>query len=215
MQKRWLNSCFLLLLVLSLGCSRGGNPPQVAFSFAPNPPRVGRTVQFTNQTLDATSYEWFVQGNLISTDREFEYIFEDGGIFVIILRAVGPGGEASDRLSITVIDPRDTMEGLYRGTMVTSAGGGALTENGVLVQIMKGIGPLDVLVDLAGTNAVPPRLGVVGEDNALALDYRVAGFRFSGIAAVNGNGLNLRYSAFRITDGTLVASYVFNGTRSR
>ncbi len=213
MQKRWLNSCLWLLLVLSLGCSRGGNPPQVAFSFAPNPAKVGRTVQFTNQTLDATSYEWFVQGNLVSTDRELEYVFEDGGIFVIILRAVGPGGEASERLSITVVDPRDAMEGLYRGSMITSAGGGSLPENRVLVQISKGVGPFDVILDMAGTNAVPPRFGVLGEDNALTLDYRVSGFRFSGIAAVNGNGLNLRYSAFRATDGALVASYLFNGTK--
>jgi hypothetical protein len=215
MINRWLKFGLMLTLFVALGCSRGGNPPQVVFGVSPNPAKVGRPAQFTNQTLDATTFEWFVQGNLVSNEREFEYIFEDAGIFTVILRAVGPGGEASERLQVTVNDPRDRMEGLYRGTMVTSVGGSRATENGVLVQILKGLGPLDVILDMAGTNAVPPRIGVVNEGDGLTLDYRVAGFRFSGIASVNGNNMNLQYSAFRLSDGALAASYVFNGSRTR
>ncbi|MCU0451849.1 MAG: PKD domain-containing protein [Bernardetiaceae bacterium] len=202
----------LLGLWWLLGACATRNTPFVDFSFAPKEPVVGRPVKFTNLTINASGYEWYVNGLLVSNDPEMEYIFEEAGPQTVTLNAKSPGGDASQGVIIDVKDPRDDMEGVYRGTFVTSGPGGNLRET-VMVLVSKGVGPLEIYLDMSGTNAVPPRLGNLDAAGLIALDYTVSGIKFSGFANCDGKKFDMSYTAVRLRDNFQLGRYTYTGTR--
>ncbi len=51
---------------------------------------VGETVSCTNTSINATTYEWYVDGILTSTSTDFSTSFPTGGLYSIYLIAYGP-----------------------------------------------------------------------------------------------------------------------------
>ena len=51
-------------------------------------PKIGDIVNFQNTSTGATSYEWRVDGILVSTSKDFQYTFNTAGTTVISLKAI-------------------------------------------------------------------------------------------------------------------------------
>jgi hypothetical protein len=202
----------LLGLWWLLGACATRNLPLPDFSFAPREPVVGRPVKFTNLSLNASGYEWYVNGLLVSNDPDMEYVFEEAGPQSVTLNAKSPDGDASQGAVIDVKDPRDDLEGLYRGTLATSGPGGNLRET-AMVLLSKGIGPLEIYLDISGTNAVPPRVGNLDGGGLISLNYTVAGIQFSGFANCDGKKFDMTYTAVRLRDNFQLGRYTYSGTR--
>ncbi len=91
------------------------NPVTACFTMSPNPAQVGENVNFTNCSVNATSYKWDFDGNgtFDSTDKDPVFYFNSAGKFNVKLVAMN--GDASDEvvheITITeepvVIDPTD------------------------------------------------------------------------------------------------------------
>lgn len=50
---------------------------------------VGETLVATNTSQNATSYEWWINGVLVSTEVDLSYVFSNEGIYTILLTAIG------------------------------------------------------------------------------------------------------------------------------
>ncbi|MFN4256849.1 MAG: M43 family zinc metalloprotease [Saprospiraceae bacterium] len=77
-------------LLESEGCKDPCTTP-IAAAFAASAPTVwaGGTLTFTNQTVGATSYQWFVNGNLVGTGTDLTHQFLGAGNAAVTLRALG------------------------------------------------------------------------------------------------------------------------------
>ena len=74
--------------------------PMADFSFAPEFPKVGQTVTFTNKSEEATSYQWkvsFTGGSEIftSTDKNLTYVFTKADDYTVDLIAKNGGAISS------------------------------------------------------------------------------------------------------------------------
>lgn len=79
--------------------------PIADFSFSPANPRRGETVQFTNHSVNSTSYQWSSNpAGFTSTERNPSHVFNTAGTFTITLTATGPGGSKSISKTITIAE---------------------------------------------------------------------------------------------------------------
>ncbi len=62
----------------------------------------GTNVSFSNQTTGATSYQWFVNGTLISTSFSTSYFFDTPGIYTVLLQAFNNDPNCSDEDSLII-----------------------------------------------------------------------------------------------------------------
>ncbi|MBP6455136.1 MAG: gliding motility-associated C-terminal domain-containing protein [Chitinophagaceae bacterium] len=68
----------------------GFSAPDAAFSASPQVAIIGEgNFSFVNQSTNATSYEWYYQGNLISTNTDLNYSFNSIGTHCVDLVAIG------------------------------------------------------------------------------------------------------------------------------
>ncbi len=92
-------------LLTSEGCKDPCTMP-IAAAFSPSATDVdaGESVVFTNQTTGATSFEWYVNGNLTATTTDFSNQFTSTGIFQITLKAYNadPNCHGTEAASILV-----------------------------------------------------------------------------------------------------------------
>ena len=77
-------------LLTSDGCSAPCSDNVFAtFNFDSNPhPIVGSTVNFINTSIGALSYEWYVNGLLVSTSNNYSNIFTAAGTYNVVLKAL-------------------------------------------------------------------------------------------------------------------------------
>ena len=82
-------------------------PVVAAFTASPNPVNAGGTLTFSNNSFNATNYEWYIDGVLFSSEENPTYIFNDEGLFQIIMTAGNdsPNCSDSDTLTIEVVCP--------------------------------------------------------------------------------------------------------------
>ncbi|MEO0789934.1 MAG: M43 family zinc metalloprotease, partial [Bacteroidota bacterium] len=81
------------------------NCPTIAdFTGAVQFPNVGQTLNFTNTSTGATSYEWLVNGVSQSTNTNFDYTFSISGNYTICLDAVGPFCDDTECATVFVFD---------------------------------------------------------------------------------------------------------------
>jgi len=75
-----------------------------AFAFEPPPVSCDpKTVLFTNQSTNATSYKWLVNGQAVSTDKDLNHTFNSLGNYLITLVAINEGScNISDTVSRNV-----------------------------------------------------------------------------------------------------------------
>ena len=74
--------------------------PDASFSFVAT--GNGLTVEFTNESTDATTYLWDFGDGTTSTDENPVHTFPDFGDYIIKLTATGEGGENTFQYTITV-----------------------------------------------------------------------------------------------------------------
>lgn len=121
----------ILLFVTLISCSR---LPKPNFSFSPaDNPEAGDTIQFTNLSEEATSYQWeFGDGNS-SVEEDPYYIYERAGIYNIKLTAFNDVGEESIAESVTINKPTVLGFIVYDDTGNDSTYGNMLADAEVLV----------------------------------------------------------------------------------
>jgi hypothetical protein len=97
---------YLALLTVLTVFLQGCYPDPVAnFNYSYTDNVAPAEVTFTNLSTDAEEYLWdFGDGNS-STSSSPTHTYDDGGDFMITLRATGRGGNASTSKSINILDP--------------------------------------------------------------------------------------------------------------
>lgn len=63
---------------------------------------VPTTLTFENQSQNASEYQWFVNGELVTTDTDLSYLFEEDGEHALTLVASKPNGLCTDTLTKTL-----------------------------------------------------------------------------------------------------------------
>ncbi len=98
-----ISAGFILVLLTLISCQR---LPKPDFSYTPSDnPEAGDTIQFTNLSEEATSYQWeFGNGNS-SVEEDPYYIYDRAGIYDIKLTAYNQAGEESITESVTINQP--------------------------------------------------------------------------------------------------------------
>jgi len=95
---------------LTLG--RVNQPPVVDIGYGPRPPLVGENVSFTAETADTdgsiASYEWRIDGEVVSTAAAFEYVFESGGARnVVVIVTDDDAATGRDNETVVVDDSNE------------------------------------------------------------------------------------------------------------
>ena len=95
-------------LFICLGCKKEDTPTPLqvvaAFEVSNTSPEVDELITFTNNSENATSFEWnFGDGNL-STKTNPTHAFAQAGSFIVTLTATGDGGSSTSNKEITVVD---------------------------------------------------------------------------------------------------------------
>ncbi len=83
-------------------------PPVAAFSFSPTTPQTGQEVTFTNESTNATSYQWSAEGtSFSSTEENPKFTFDAAGEINVKLVATGEGGanETTQKVTVTASTP--------------------------------------------------------------------------------------------------------------
>lgn len=89
-------------------------PPEAAINYSPRSPTVGETVLVaatgsSDPDGRIESYEWQIDGEVVSTAESFEHTFESGGTHEVVLRVTDDdGATATTRVSVTVSEPTPT-----------------------------------------------------------------------------------------------------------
>jgi hypothetical protein len=184
---------------------------------SPDPARVGDVITFTNLSMEANRFEWFVQGVPVSTSESFQRRFLEGGTFLVALRASGPGGTSFALRELRVNDPRQNVSGAYVGALRIVQSGGS-TINAPNVTYLLSPSPISfdqIVIDMSGYFDIPPREATTSGDHSFNIDYSAGGFRYVGSGTVSGSSLQLNYTYSRVvgTTSTLIATYSFTGRR--
>ncbi|MCS6969023.1 MAG: PKD domain-containing protein [Cytophagales bacterium] len=199
--------------IVAVSCAREG-VPFADFSVEPNPATVGKPVTFVNRTINATEFEWYVQGNLVSNQQEPSYIFTSSGTFVVTLVARNPKGVSGGSIRVQVLDPRDSLVGTYRGTVtVTLPDGRQGTGNSTCFIQHAFFNPLGLDITLTGINDAPPRNAIVVDSHNFNIQNDIAGVQMRGTGVRNGRQLMMNYTVRSASNNQLLATYRFVGSK--
>jgi hypothetical protein len=92
----------LILILTLLSCRRNSNlPPEAHFFTDIVQPEVGQEVLFTNDSRNATEYEWDFGDGFISNAENPSHVFTGTGTFEVILTAYSRDGQ-TDQASINI-----------------------------------------------------------------------------------------------------------------
>ncbi|MEM6396911.1 MAG: M43 family zinc metalloprotease [Bacteroidota bacterium] len=90
------------------------NCPTIAsFTGAVQFPALGETLNFTNTSAGANSYEWLINGVSQGTDTDFSYTFDISGNYTICLDAVGPFCDDTECATVFVFDNEEDCESTF------------------------------------------------------------------------------------------------------
>lgn len=82
--------------------------PTASFTYSPLNPVANEEVTFTSTSIagdsDIVSYEWFINGTLVSTSLEFDYVFSQPGTYEVTLVVVDENGLTSEFTKIIVVE---------------------------------------------------------------------------------------------------------------
>jgi PKD repeat protein len=103
----------VIFLLTSLSCKKdkkdtpvpstpSGNSPNVEFTFTPDNSPAPATVTFTNQSTNATSYEWNFGDNTTSTATNPTKVYSSSGTFNVKLKAMNASGTSEKTKTVTV-----------------------------------------------------------------------------------------------------------------
>jgi hypothetical protein len=98
--------------VTGVQCEQSGSCPESIFQASTSSVCQGDTVQFTNQSIDASSYQWLADNSSFSNATNTEYIFATGGIVTVSLIAIATGCNDTSALDISVALPPTVEAGM-------------------------------------------------------------------------------------------------------
>lgn len=102
----YLSLLALMNIFLSTGCKKEeADPPTADFSASKTTALVGENIQFTNESINATSYEWDFDDGETSAQENPSHAFSEAGTFNVELTAKGEGGTHSVSKSIVISEP--------------------------------------------------------------------------------------------------------------
>ncbi|MEM6298476.1 MAG: PKD domain-containing protein [Bacteroidota bacterium] len=76
--------------------------PTADFTFSPDSPETGQTVQFTSTTTNANSLSWDFGDGTSSTDANPTHVYDNEGSYTVTLTATGDGGTVTAERTISV-----------------------------------------------------------------------------------------------------------------
>jgi len=110
-------TCYLSVMALIsfyflTGCEKKESEPEPTASFTPSKTaaEVGENITFTNNSLNATTYEWDFDDGTTSTAENPTHAFSESGIFTVELTAKGAGGTHSTTKDISIEDPEPVAD---------------------------------------------------------------------------------------------------------
>jgi PKD repeat protein len=106
-----LHQLFILILLAFIlqSCDKG---PTAAFSYQPaDNPEAGETINFINESIDATDYQWDFGNGKTSEEDSTGTIFDEKGSYTVSLLAFNEAGSDSISEIIQINDP--TIMGFF------------------------------------------------------------------------------------------------------
>ena len=91
--------------IVGVQCEETGGCPESIFIADQDEICKGDTVFFTNQSVDADSYQWLLDGVPFSTGTDPSYVFENNGVTTVSLIAIATGCNDTSELDVTVYLP--------------------------------------------------------------------------------------------------------------
>lgn len=96
------------------------NLPEPAFSMIPGDnPESGELIQFSNESVDASSFEWEFGDGGTSLLENPEYIYQESGTFQVGLTAFNEDGEKQIIQAVTINDPTILGFQIFDSTGIT------------------------------------------------------------------------------------------------
>ncbi len=109
-------------LLQSGGCNDPcPHPIQIAFSASDTNIVVGTQIQFTNTSIGASDFEWYINGVLFSTSQNTDYTFNQQGLYTIKLVAVNGDVICKKELTL-VIDVDCSIQASFTGPAAIKPG---------------------------------------------------------------------------------------------
>lgn len=103
-----LTSILFTILILASYCKKDPPLPSANFSFTGDNSPVPCEINFTNSSINATSYTWNFGDGSSSQEENPKHTYKTEGTFSVKLTADGKGGTHSISKSLTVLEPEPT-----------------------------------------------------------------------------------------------------------
>jgi PKD repeat protein len=84
--------------------------PIASFTVSKTAAEVGESLSFTNESTNATSYEWDFDDGATSTSENPTHSFTESGTYTVELTAKGAGGTSTATEDITIADPQPVAD---------------------------------------------------------------------------------------------------------
>lgn len=102
--KKLLSLVGFMALIALMSCSKDDTKPKptASFTVSKTSALVGEEIQFTNTSVNSTSYTWSFGDGTTSTEESPKKTYSASGVFTVTLAVMGEGGTASATQDITV-----------------------------------------------------------------------------------------------------------------
>lgn len=113
-----------LLFLVFTSCTKDDNKPEVkaGFTASATTASVGESIQFTNNSANATAFTWSFGDGTTSTDKNPSKIYNTSDVFEVTLSAKGEAGTTTSKASIKILPKLDfvieNVDDLQVGTPV-------------------------------------------------------------------------------------------------
>jgi PKD repeat protein len=172
----------ILLAVVALpGCGSSdstsanqpaGEAPASAFSFSPDTPSAGQSVQFTDSSTGSpSSWAWTFGDGSTSSARNPSHAYTADGSFPVTLTTANARGSSTSTRNVVVASAQSRLNIVLGRPTDTSIAAGVLTEPGTDVYVEYGAAP-GRYQDTTQTSTVPARGPAVVEITGLKPDTR-------------------------------------------
>lgn len=170
-----LSACFFL----PNGCSKGPKPV-AAFTVDKNNTLACDTVTFSNQSTDATSYNWEFGDDSVSIAENPRHAFRKNGTYTVILTATGDGGTNSTSQVITILP---SLTGKWSSTFTYFT-----PYNGSLILVQNSIGELTGTMELmTGQGSQPLSSTSKISGTSVTIESIVEGYSYAFKGTVNAD----------------------------
>lgn len=139
-----------------------GLQPTASFTLSNTLAKIGEEITFTNQSRNASAYEWNFDDGNFSTEENPVHAYDSDGTYTVELTATGEGGTHSAMMEVTIERPLLPPSGVYSGS--TDEGGSIrFTISGTKVENFRGSYFLSSGGTVYELNTIIPSYGTMTE----------------------------------------------------